>query len=78
MRWLIDWLCPPLRYWLIWNNPKQRFVVVRQRTAPSSNGLHYNHIDSILVDGPFDTTEDAVHSLTFWRCQYPNEKLYQT
>lgn len=75
MRWLINWLAPPLRYWLIWNNPKERFMVVRQRIQPSSGGLQYNHLESIFIDGPFESQEDAAHALAFWRHQYPNGKL---
>ena len=77
MRWIIDWLFPPLRYWLVWNNPKHRFVIVRQRMQPSSDGLSYNFIGSVFIDGPFEAQEDAAHALAFWRNQYPNGKLIQ-
>lgn len=75
MNWPWNWFKPPpFRYWLTWNNPKSQLLITKSRFAPDNDGVGYNFHGSILIDGPFESQEEAVHALTFWRLQYQKGK----
>lgn len=60
----------PKRYWLI-ETPYTEMRVVRACFAPS-----YSFTEEIkrVLDGPFDTNDDAARALSFWRKQYAPSK----
>lgn len=63
-----------IRYWVIYHNPHKRIVVVRSRLKPG-NAYDFSELGTLCLDGPFDSQEDAVHALNFWRAQYRNTNV---
>ena len=58
-----------LRFWVVYDNLRREHVVIRKRFRPRSEYV-YTSWGCMLIDGPFDTNEDAARSLAFWVRQY--------
>lgn len=66
----MSWLKLPFRYryWVVLDHYDQKVLVLRRRIGPA---FMFGHL---LIDGPFDSTEDSVRSMAFWRRQYEPNK----
>ena len=62
-------ILPPYRYWVGLNGVGRMFVQ-RDRTNPAGFCTYNPNDIKTLLDGPFNTQEDAVNALEFWRHQY--------
>jgi hypothetical protein len=58
-----------LKFWVVFHNGMQKMVVIKQRLAPWTEKT-YTTMGVVLLDGPFDSDEDAARSLGFWQRQY--------
>lgn len=64
MRWPFRY-----KYWVVWDYILHKSYVKRARST------FFFDFSTILLDGPFDSQEDAARSLHFWKHQDEEKRL---